>query len=87
MDLSKDILTTEEPITENQQKQPQFRFGDLLSAGGTHKWNPSTDPSYFVNVLNNAILDADEIKSKSKRVVIERAPNNIDITGLAKNCY
>nr|CAD2197500.1 unnamed protein product [Meloidogyne enterolobii]CAD2197560.1 unnamed protein product [Meloidogyne enterolobii]CAD2209583.1 unnamed protein product [Meloidogyne enterolobii]CAD2209607.1 unnamed protein product [Meloidogyne enterolobii] len=83
MELCKDILTSEQ---EQQQSEtnPKSLFGDPFSASKKHQNSSFNDQSYFANILNNAILDADEIKSKSKRVVIERAPDNTDIINIAK---
>ncbi|CAK5088009.1 unnamed protein product [Meloidogyne enterolobii] len=83
MELCKDILTNEQ---EQQQSEtnPKSLFGDPFSASNKHQNSSFDDQSYFANILNNAILDADEIKSKSKRVVIERAPDNTDIINIAK---
>ncbi|CAK5043886.1 unnamed protein product [Meloidogyne enterolobii] len=83
MELCKDILTSEQ---EQQQSEtnPKSLFGDPFSASNKHQNSSFNDQSYFANIINNAILDADEIKSKSKRVVIERAPDNTDIINIAK---
>ncbi|CAK5077573.1 unnamed protein product [Meloidogyne enterolobii] len=79
MELCKDILTNE---PEQQTTETKYRFGDPFSA--SNKQHNSLEQSHLTNIINNAILDAEEIKSKSKRVVIERAPENVDITSLVK---
>jgi len=82
MDLCKDILTNE-PEQQTAETIPKYRFGDPFSASNKQH-NSFLEQSHFTNIINNAILDAEEIKSKSKRVVIERAPENSDITSLVK---
>uniref|UniRef100_A0A914NL39 Uncharacterized protein n=1 Tax=Meloidogyne incognita TaxID=6306 RepID=A0A914NL39_MELIC len=82
MDLCKDILTNE-PEQQTAETIPKYRFGDPFSAS-KKQHNSFLEQSHYTNIINNAILDAEEIKSKSKRVVIERAPENSDITSLVK---
>ena len=42
------------------------------------------EPAYLTRLINDAILNSEELLAKSKKVVIERAPESLDLNNIIK---
>lgn len=98
LDLCKDMLNTakqQQQHEQHQQQQSSIQTTNSIPFSGINGNNPhgmtmwghppaATDPGTLTRMINNAILDAETVKEKSKRAVIEKLPESMDAAAIVQ---